>query len=120
MQNIFSSIMAATGRQLKQSVKVFQISNRSLLTLTSNRSLLTLTHTCEGLPDLDVVPPLALVVEAIDAVDRGALVITAQDEKVLWKFDFERQQQANCFQGLLPPILSTIRDIDFVYFFILF
>ena len=38
---------------------------------------------CEGLPDLDIVPPLALVVDAVDAVDRGALVITAQDEEVL-------------------------------------
>jgi len=64
---------------------------------------------CEGLPDLHIVTPLALVVEAVDAVDRGALVITAQDEEVLWKFDFERQQQANCFQRLLSPILSSHR-----------
>ena len=34
--------------------------------------------TCEGLPELDRVAPLALVVEAVDAVDRGALVVAAQ------------------------------------------
>ena len=32
---------------------------------------------CEGLPEFDVVPTLALVVEAIYAVDRGALVVSA-------------------------------------------
>jgi hypothetical protein len=34
--------------------------------------------TREGLPELDRVAPLALVVEAVDAVDRGALVVAAQ------------------------------------------
>ena len=37
----------------------------------------------EGLPQLDRVPPLALVVEAVDPVDRRALVVAAQQEEVL-------------------------------------
>lgn len=41
----------------------------------------------KGLPQLNVVPPLALIVEPIDAVDRGAFVVTAQDEEVLRVFD---------------------------------
>jgi hypothetical protein len=41
----------------------------------------------ESLPQLDVVPSFALVVEAVDAVDGGALVVTAKNEKVLWVFD---------------------------------
>lgn len=49
----------------------------------------------ERLPQLDVVPPLALVVEPIDAVDRGAFMVTAQDEEVLGVFDLVRQEQAD-------------------------
>jgi hypothetical protein len=41
----------------------------------------------EGLPELDVVPSLALVVEAVDAVDGRALVVAAEDEEVLGVFD---------------------------------
>ena len=41
----------------------------------------------ERLPELDVVPALALVVEAVDAVDRRALVVAAQQEEVLRVLD---------------------------------
>jgi len=44
------------------------------------------------LPQLDVVPPLALVVESVDAVDRRALVVTTKNEKVLWVFDLVGEQ----------------------------
>ncbi|GIX60680.1 ABC1 family protein [Babesia caballi] len=37
----------------------------------------------EDLPELHAVAPLALVVEAVDAVDGGALVVPAEQEKVL-------------------------------------
>ncbi len=36
----------------------------------------------EGAPEANVVAPLALVVEAVNAVDRRALVVSAQQEKV--------------------------------------
>ena len=49
----------------------------------------------KGLPKLNVVPPLALIVEPIDAVDRGAFVVTAQDEEVLGIFDFVCQEQTD-------------------------
>lgn len=39
------------------------------------------------LPKLNVVSSLALVVEAIDAVDGGAFVVTAKNKKVFWVFD---------------------------------
>jgi hypothetical protein len=42
---------------------------------------------CEGPPEPDVVAPLALVVEAVDAVDGGALVVAAQQEEVLGVLD---------------------------------
>jgi hypothetical protein len=39
------------------------------------------------LPQLDIVPSLALIVEAIDTVDGGAFVIATQDEEVFGIFD---------------------------------
>jgi len=41
----------------------------------------------ERLPQLDVVPSLALVVEAVDPVDGGAFVIATQDEEVFRVLD---------------------------------
>ena len=41
----------------------------------------------EGLPQLDVVPPLALIVEPIYAVDRSTLVISTQDEEIFGILD---------------------------------
>lgn len=49
----------------------------------------------EGLPQLDVVSPLALVVEAVDAVDGRALVVAAEDEEVLRVLDLVCEQQAD-------------------------
>ena len=45
---------------------------------------------CEGLPQPDVVPPLALVVEAVDPVDGRALVVPSQQEEVLWVLDLHQ------------------------------
>ena len=59
---------------------------------------------CEGLPQLDVVPSLALIVETVDTVDRGALVVTSQDEEVLRVLDFVGQEQADCLQGLFSSV----------------
>ena len=56
------------------------------------------------LPQLDVVPPLALVVKTVDTVDRRALVVAAQDEEVLWVLDLVRKEEANGLEGLLPAV----------------
>jgi hypothetical protein len=56
------------------------------------------------LPQFDVVPPLALIVEAINAINARALVIPTKDEKVLWILDLVRQQQANGLKRLLASI----------------
>lgn len=58
----------------------------------------------KGLPQLNVISSLALVVEAVDAVDRGAFVITAEDEEVLWVFDLVRKQEADRLQRLLSSV----------------
>lgn len=58
----------------------------------------------EGLPQLDVVSSLALIVETVDAVDRGALVVAAQDEEVLGVLDLVGEEQADGLERLLATI----------------
>jgi hypothetical protein len=58
----------------------------------------------ESLPQLDVVSSLALIVETVDAVDRGALVVTAENEEVLRVLDLVCEEQADCLQRLLATI----------------
>jgi hypothetical protein len=58
----------------------------------------------ERLPELDVVSPLALVIETVDAVDRRTLVVAAEDEEVFRVLDLVCQQQADGLQRLLSAI----------------
>ena len=58
----------------------------------------------KSLPQLDVVPPLALVVEAVDTIDAGALVVAAEDEEVLRVLDLVGEQQADGLEGLLAAV----------------
>ena len=47
----------------------------------------TVEAVCERLPQLDVISPLAFVVEAVNAVNRGTLVVASQDEEIFGIFD---------------------------------
>jgi hypothetical protein len=38
----------------------------------------------ESLPELDIISSFAFIVEAVDSIDGGTLVISSQDEEVLW------------------------------------
>jgi len=58
----------------------------------------------ESLPKLDVIPTLTLVVKAVDAVDRCALMIATKDEKVLRILDFVRKEQADGLERLLATV----------------
>jgi hypothetical protein len=58
----------------------------------------------ERLPKLYVVATLALVVEAIDSVDRGALVVTSEDEEVFGVLDLVGKEQANGLKRLLTSV----------------
>ena len=58
----------------------------------------------KGLPELDIISPLALVVEAIDTIDRRALVVSSQDKEVLGILDLVGQEQADCLQGLFASV----------------
>lgn len=46
---------------------------------------------CECLPQLNVIPPLALVVESVNTVYRGAFMVATEDEEILRVFDLVRQ-----------------------------
>lgn len=59
---------------------------------------------CERLPQLDVVSSLALVVETIDTVDGGALVVTTENEKVLGILDLVCEEKTDGFQRLLTTV----------------
>ena len=58
----------------------------------------------ESLPKLDVVSSLALIVETVDAVDGGTLVVAAQDEEVLGVLDLVGQEKADGLEGLLATV----------------
>lgn len=47
---------------------------------------------------------LTLIVEAVDAVDGGTLVVAPEQEEVLGVFDLVRQQQTDGLQRLLPSV----------------
>lgn len=58
----------------------------------------------ESLPELDVVSALALVVETVDTVDGGALVVSTQNEEVLGVLDLVGKEKANGLKRLLATV----------------
>jgi hypothetical protein len=58
----------------------------------------------EGLPQLDVVSSLALVIETINTVDGGTLVVATQNEEVLGVLDLVREEQADGLERLLTTV----------------
>ena len=58
----------------------------------------------EGLPKLDGEAAAALVVEAVDAVDAGALVVAAEDKEVLRILDLVGEEEAHDLEGLLATV----------------
>jgi len=83
---IFSSIMAAIGRQLKQSVKVFH--NLMLyLRLPKEESE---SISVEG------VHGLTFVVESVYSVNASTFVVSAENEEIFGVFDLIGEQKADC------------------------
>lgn len=66
----------------------------------------------ELLPHFDGEATAALVVETVDSIDSGALVVAAQEEKVLRVFDLVGEEEADDFEGLLAAIdIVTEKEI---------
>ena len=49
----------------------------------------------ESLPQLDVVTALALIIEAIDSVDRGAFVVTSKKKEILRVLNFVSEKKTD-------------------------
>jgi hypothetical protein len=64
----------------------------------------TVEAVCERLPQLDIVPSFALVVEAVDTIDGSALVIATENEEVLRILDFVREQETDGLEGLFATV----------------
>lgn len=58
----------------------------------------------ESLPQLDVIATLALVVESINTVDGGTLVVTSKDEEVFGVLDLVGEEQADGLKRLLSSV----------------
>ena len=58
----------------------------------------------EYFPKLDVVPPFALVVEAVDAIDACTLVVTSEQKEIFWELDLVSEQETNGLKRLFSPI----------------
>ena len=43
---------------------------------------------------------LTLIIESVDTVDAGALVVASEEEEVLWILDLVGEEQTDCFQRL--------------------
>lgn len=100
---IFSSMMAAIGRQLKQSVNVFH--NLMLyrrLPAWSVQGVSTPGQQGSGRERRG--SGRTLVVKAVNPVDRRALVVAAEDEKVLGVFDLVGEEEADGFERLLASV----------------
>jgi hypothetical protein len=136
MVKIFSSMMAAIGRQLKQSVKVFHslmlylrlpvdseqrmVSHLLVERVVDPLDELRALHLCPlisphvkttfpaarptSAPQLERRARRTFIVEAVNPVDGGALVITTEDEEVLGVLDLVGEEEADGLERLLAPI----------------
>lgn len=52
----------------------------------------------ESLPQLNIVAAFALVVETVNAVDRGALVVSSEQEEVLGVLNLVSEEEAHSFK----------------------
>jgi len=42
----------------------------------------------EGLPQFNVIPPLTLIIESINPIDRGTLMVSSKKEEILGILNF--------------------------------
>ena len=64
----------------------------------------TVENILEFFPDADRVTTLALVVEAVDAVNLPTLMVPSQQEKVLLELDLVGEEQDNRFKRILSTV----------------
>ena len=64
----------------------------------------------KGLPQFYVISPLALIIKAVDTVDRSALMVSPKNEKVLRILDLVRQKQAYRLERLLTSVYIVSKE----------
>jgi hypothetical protein len=64
----------------------------------------TIKHVGKYFPQLDRVSSLTFVVEAINPVDLGTLVVSSEKEEILRVLNLVAQQQGNSFDRLLATV----------------
>ena len=89
-------MMAAIGKQLKQSVNVFQ---SLMLYLRLPKGQLRDGHTPIGSGER-----LTFVIEAVYPIDTRTLVISSQNEEVFGVFDLVCEEEADCLKRLLATV----------------
>lgn len=97
-------MIAAIGRQLKQSVNVFHsLMLYRLLPriIKQKKSGKKQNKEEEKVKKKD---KLAFIVEAIDSIDASALVVTTKQEEIFRILDFVCEQETNSFERLLATI----------------
>lgn len=74
------------------------------LLVDQRRNRQTIEAVGEYFPQLDPVASLALVIEAVDAIDGRTFVVSTQKEKVLRILDLVREKKAHSFKGHLSAV----------------
>ena len=88
-------MIAAMGRQLKQSVNVF---HNLMLYLRLPRSVMSHHSENAAWQSVRIRISRTLIVEAINPINAGTLVVSAQDEEILGIFDLVGKQEADGFK----------------------
>lgn len=58
----------------------------------------------EELPEADTEAAFALIVEAVDTVDGGTLVVAAEQEEIVRVLDLVAEEEADGLNALLPAV----------------
>ena len=55
-------------------------------------------------PNLDVVSPLAFIIEPINSVDCRAFMVATQKEEIFWILNFIGEEKTDCFDRLTSSV----------------
>ena len=100
---IFSSIIAAIGKQLKQSVKVFQ-------SLMLYRRLPVTSRHVQSTLGVGKVSIPTFVIETIYPVDTRTFMIATQDEEIFRVFDLVGEKKTDSLEGLFSSIYIVAKE----------
>jgi hypothetical protein len=100
---IFFPMMAATGKQLKQSMKVFHSLIVYLRLPVKKHGSSQSGYVGDGETWVKL-ERLTFVIKAVHLGYAGAFMVPSQEEKVERVFDLIREEQAYRFKGLFPSV----------------